>query len=144
MAYLMRMTGDSQRSSDIMQESFTRFLERYGPRSGNGPLLFKIARNAALDDARQNRRFSNIDSEELRDHRDQEGTILERESFREVIAAMQRLEKTEREILVLVVSRNLSYRQVAEMMGLSESNVRVKIHRARVKLKEILQKEPPL
>ena len=34
-----------------MQESFTRYLDRYGDRMHSAPLLFKIARNALLDDA---------------------------------------------------------------------------------------------
>ena len=49
-AYLVRLTGDYYLSGDIMQESFTRFLTRYGSNSPNGALLFAIARNAALDE----------------------------------------------------------------------------------------------
>ena len=56
LAYLMRITGDYYLSSDIMQESFTRYLDRYGKRKQSAPLLFKIARNALLDYQRKSKR----------------------------------------------------------------------------------------
>ena len=140
-SYLMRMTGDYQLSCDIMQESFTRFLERYGRNSHNRSLLFAIARNAALDDARKKNRIQAVGPNEPRDGHDQERLLLVRESCRDVLAAMQTLKKNERDVLSLVVSTDLSYREVAELTGMSEVNVKVTVHRARVKLRNILAEE---
>jgi RNA polymerase sigma-70 factor (ECF subfamily) len=140
-AYLMRMTGDYQLACDIMQESFTRLLERYGRDSNNRSLLFAIARNAALDDARKKKRIDATATEEPEDARDQEQRLLVRESCRDVLAAMQNLKEKERDILSLVASTDLSYREVAELTGMSEVNVKVTVHRARVKLRNILGEE---
>ena len=49
-AYLMRMTGDYYLASDILQESFTRLLGHYPSRAWCKALLFKIARNAMIDE----------------------------------------------------------------------------------------------
>lgn len=46
--------------------------------------------------------------------------------------------KTERDILTLVVSSGLSYREIARIAGTSEGNVKVMVHRARVKLKKMI------
>lgn len=138
-AYLMRTTGDYHLSCDVMQESFTRFLARYGPDAPNGALLFAIARNAALDEARKRKRFKVMEDDEGDDTRNQEQHLLVRESYREVLAAMEGLSKSERDILALVASSDLSYREIANMTGISEVNVKVKVHRARTKLKRILQ-----
>ncbi|MBR9987285.1 MAG: hypothetical protein KFF68_15385, partial [Desulfosarcina sp.] len=54
-AYLLRLTGNYHLSSDLTQESFTRYLSRYGRSGNNGALLYTIARNAALDAMRQRR-----------------------------------------------------------------------------------------
>ena len=62
-----------------------------------------------------------------------------REDYRRVVDALQQLSLTEREILSLVISSGLSYRAVAEIVGTSESNVKVKVHRARLKLRAILK-----
>ena len=138
-AYLMRMTGDYYLASDITQESFTRILSQYGKNSQNGTLLFTIARNAVLDDARKKNRFRQLGEEKLDDTHDEEQLLLVRESYRQVLEAMQHLNKSERDILALVVSSDLSYRDLAEMTGISEANVKVKVHRARTKLKNYLQ-----
>ena len=52
-AYLMRSTGDYYLSGDILQESFTRYLEKYGGDGQNTALLYTIARNAVVDGHRK-------------------------------------------------------------------------------------------
>jgi RNA polymerase sigma-70 factor (ECF subfamily) len=58
-----------------------------------------------------------------------------------VLAAMKHLEEDERDLISLVVSSDLSYREVAEVTGISEANVKVKIHRARKKLRNLMGTE---
>ena len=52
---------------------------------------------------------------------------------------MSRLEADEREILALALTEDLRYREIASLMGINVGNVKVKVHRARLKLREILQ-----
>ncbi|MDX2447246.1 MAG: sigma factor-like helix-turn-helix DNA-binding protein [Desulfobacterales bacterium] len=47
----------------------------------------------------------------------------------------------EQDILNLKISSNLTYRDIAGVVGTSEANVKVKIHRARIKLRSILKNE---
>ncbi len=138
-AYLMRLTGDYQLSSDTMQESFTRLLSRYGPNEQSVALLFKIARNVVMDEARKSQRNRRTEDNQQDDGHDPENMILVREAYRKVLAAMQQLEKMERDILSLAVSSELSYQDIADIVGISTANVRVKVHRARMKLKKNLQ-----
>ena len=46
--------------------------------------------------------------------------------------------KTEQDILTLVVSSGLSYREIARIACTSEGNIKVTVHRARVKLKKTI------
>jgi RNA polymerase sigma-70 factor (ECF subfamily) len=137
-SYLMRMTGDYHLSSDLMQESFTRYLERYGREQDSARLLYTIARNALFDISRKEGRRKSPDPEETSASYDHERTVMVREEYRQVLAAMERLEAGDRDILALVVSSDLSYKEIAETMGISEANVKVKVHRARQNLKKIL------
>jgi len=57
---------------------------------------------------------------------------------RRVLAAMQKLAPKERDVLSLVVSSDLSYREIARVTGTSEGNVKVRVHRARGKLRKML------
>jgi RNA polymerase sigma-70 factor (ECF subfamily) len=62
-----------------------------------------------------------------------------REQYRQVLSAMQTLKTDERDILALTVSSQLSYREISSITGFSEANVKVKVHRARAKLRQIIQ-----
>ena len=61
-----------------------------------------------------------------------------RDEYRRTLSAMQHLDEVERDFLSLVVSSDLSYREIAEIHHTSEQNVKVRVHRARVKLRGIL------
>jgi RNA polymerase sigma-70 factor (ECF subfamily) len=137
-AYLMRMTGDYHLSSDIMQETFTRYLEHYRDRTESVSLLYKIARNTLFDHARKQRHITRLDGDHEDSASDQERAVMVREEYRRVLQAMQGLEKDERDILALAASGVFSYREISSIAGISEANVKVKVHRARVKLKRFL------
>ncbi len=117
----MRSTGDYYLSGDILQESFTRYLEKYGEEGRRSQ-----GRDTVLFDEQDHTRHN------------PESHMMVREDYRRVLAAMQALEQEERDILSLVVSSGLSYREIARVVGTSEANVKVRIHRTRVKLKKIM------
>lgn len=138
-AYLIRCTGDYFLSGDIMQESFTRYLEKYGSNPSSPALLYTIGRNLFFDSARRQSRKNVSETDGQDSLYDMEHHLSVREEYRQVLAAMQQLESDERDILALTVSSGLSYRGVAEIVGISEANVKVKVHRARIKLRKIVQ-----
>ena len=135
----MRLTGNYQLASDIMQESFARYLEHYGSQTQNVSLLFTIARNLVWDNTRKktNNKEMENDIEDVTFNPEEQ--LLVRESYRNVLSAMQKLKKSQRDLLALTVSSDLSYREIANILGISEANVKVKVHRARILLKELLE-----
>ena len=135
----MRSTGDYYLASDIMQESFTRCLERYGKDSQSAALLYTIGRNLIYDNARKQKRNTQLQSGRNNPVDDHEHYLMVREQYRQVLSAMQSLEADERDILALTVSSQLSYREISSITGISEANVKVKVHRARTKLRQIIQ-----
>jgi RNA polymerase sigma-70 factor (ECF subfamily) len=138
-AYLIRRAGDYGLACDIMQESFTRLYEKYTAEHFTPQLLYTIGRNLVLD-ALRNRKLNTTALDDVTQSiDDQERYLMVRDEYRRVLAAMRRLEDDERDLLSLVVSSALSYRELAEMTGISEANVKVKIHRARKKLKNFLE-----
>ena len=140
-AYLMRMTGDYYLASDMLQESFTRLLDRYPSSAWCKALLFRVARNAMIDEKRKLRDGKRQALTENHGAQDHEHDLMIRESYREVLKALQDLDPMEQDILNLKISSNLTYRDIAGIVGTSEANVKVKIHRARIKLKSVLKNE---
>jgi RNA polymerase sigma-70 factor (ECF subfamily) len=138
-AYLMRSTGDYYLAGDILQESFTRYLEKYGKRGPNPALLYTIARNAVVDGYRKQGRDNPLIDEPEHLQANPETQMLVREDYRRVLAAMQELAPEERDALALAVSSDLSYREIARITGTSEGNVKIRVHRARVKLRKMMK-----
>lgn len=141
-SYLMRMSGDYEVSSDIMQESFTRHYQHYGDNPAIVPsALFTIARNALIDYWRKNGRLQSLDHDLPAPQftTDMERALIVKEELEQVMDAFRELPAEDREILSMAVS-GLAYRHIAEVVGLSETNVKIKIHRTRVKLRQIMSK----
>ena len=138
--YLMRMTGDYDLANDIMQESFTRYLENYTEQLQNVRILFTIARNALFDHSRVRGRNIQLGEDPIDGSDSQEYGLMVKQEYQCVIAAMQRLQENERDILALAITDGISYREIAAIVGISVENAKVKVHRIRRKLKKILQK----
>lgn len=142
-SYLMRMTGDLELSSDLMQESFTRYFEKYGRVPRNAALLFTIARNALIDHARKARHETYFRTISQRNPVDQERNVAVRAEYRRMLEGLGNLAPDDRDVLALVATGELTYREIAGIAGMSESNVKVKVHRARLKLRKILEEQEP-
>lgn len=138
MAYLMRLTGDAQLSLDLMQESFTRYLAGYGRNGGSRTLLFTIARNAALDALRRHREEPSADCEREASGLDPECRCIAKEAVNRMVAAIRRLDPLDRELISLVATEAFSYKSIGKLLDISEGNVKIRVHRARLRLRSIL------
>jgi RNA polymerase sigma-70 factor (ECF subfamily) len=65
-------------------------------------------------------------------------TTEENEHSQDLQKAMESLSKKDRTIISLFYVDEMPTSEIAQVVALSESNVRVKLHRARKKLKEML------
>lgn len=137
-SYLVRRSGDYDLACEIMQESFTRLIEKYPAEQFTPQLLFTVGRNLVYDALRRKKDNSLLSDSKEHAAGDPTHELMVRDEYRRVLAAMKLLEEDERDLISLVVSSGLSYREVADVTGISEANVKVKIHRARKKLRNLL------
>ena len=123
---------------DLVQESFTRYLGRYGRRENNKALLYTIARNAALDGFRR-QKATGFDTDNCQDlGADPEQQVIDQEKFNQTMSAIGQLAPLDRELISLVTTTDLTYQEIGRVLKISEANVKVRIHRARTKLREML------
>lgn len=139
--YLLRKTGNYHLAADLMQESFTRYFEQYKDKAQNPALLFTISRNLFYDHVRKKRDETPYDDELHGTNDAPEKKYQTKEEYRRILTAIQQLGEEEQDILALAVSSGLSYKEIAGITDNSVANIKVKIHRARVKLKIILQQD---
>lgn len=140
-AYIFQLTGDYQRSLDVMQESFTRYFSSYRDRKKSRALLYTIARNTVFDSARKNKKLTVADDIEQVSHQTPEKQLIEKQKSERITRAFRQLNLQDQELLFMVSSQNRTYRQIGTHLNLSEGNVKVKVHRARVRLMDLLKKE---
>ena len=136
--YLLRLTGDRQLALDLVHDSFARYLGRYGRREINKALLYTIARNAALDAFRKQKAIA-LDVDMYQDSgADPEQQIIDQEKFNLMMSAIARLAPLDRELISLATTTDLTYQEIGRVLKISEANVKVRVHRARTRLREML------
>jgi RNA polymerase sigma factor (sigma-70 family) len=139
-AYVMTLLSDAATAEDVTALAFERaFRRRSGYDAERGvprAWLFGIARNAALDELRRRRRLASlvVDPAALEQEaaEDETEVLLRRTAVR---AALAQLPARDRELIALKFHAGLSNTEIANVIGVSESNAGTLLHRAITKLR---------
>lgn len=137
--YAMRMTGQREWSEDLVQEIFVRVL-RYRETYRDGNLfttwVYRIARNAYIDQARKRRR--EVHTEEPVDLPVNPSNGLEQNQDLELLRqALDKLPEAQRELLVLARFQQMPYEQIAALLEIETGTVKTRVHRAVKQLRDI-------
>jgi RNA polymerase sigma-70 factor, ECF subfamily len=136
--FAVYLCGNHAEAEDIASETFVlawNAVERIRAATAKA-YLFTIARNCYLERLRRRPRQAELD-DKLPDAKANQHAGLEgRIELDRVLAALQRLPEIDRTVLLMRVQEEMSYQEIAEAVQLSLSAVKVKIHRARLKLAE--------
>jgi RNA polymerase sigma-70 factor (ECF subfamily) len=133
-----RMCGDVQLAEDAAQEAFIRAWQKlpgYQPRSPFRNWLYRIATNVALDTLRRERETVDLDDVPLQTpYAGPESAVENAEQAELVRAAVLALPPASRAVLVLREYEGLSYRQIAETLGIPLGTVMSRLNYARTHL----------
>ena len=69
--------------------------------------------------------------------------VVMKEQYKELYEAIGKLNENYREILILQYFGNMQLKEVAEVLGISHGNARALAHRARSKLKQLVEENQP-
>jgi RNA polymerase sigma-70 factor, ECF subfamily len=150
----LKMLNDPQDAEDILQETFIkafRYLSTFEGRSSLSTWLYRIAVNEALMLVRKHQPDSvSIDEEietnegdleprEIVDwHNLPEDELMSEEIQKVLDDAIQHLPQTLRVVFLLRDIQDLSVKETAEALNLSETAVKTRLLRARLRLREYL------
>lgn len=138
-AYCYRIIGNQQSAEDIFQETFLSFLkttEQKRVMTNVQAFLLRIARNLCLNVNREKRsRVLSLDDLNIgiEDNR-----IERNEISKLIVSALDLLTQEYREVVVLQLYNEMSYKEIADLLELSISTVRNRATRGKQKIREIL------
>ena len=141
-AYLMRLTGNRHAAEDLLQETFYRFLRAAATHESDAHRrnsLYRIATNVARDARRRNLvrpllGFGNSDVERLSSEPRSDG-----DSATDLNRALAQLKPNERAMLWMAYAEGATHPEIATVLGLSPSSMKVLLFRARRRLAAILR-----
>lgn len=134
--FALYLCANHAEAEDITSETFVRAWNATGEiRAVTAKsYLFAIARNCYLEKLRRGARQTQLD-ETMPDSTANPYADAERRiELNRVLGALQQLPEVDRTVLLLRVQEEWSYQEIADAVQISLSAVKVKIHRARLKL----------
>jgi RNA polymerase sigma factor (sigma-70 family) len=136
--FIVKNLRHEEDARDIVQTAFEKLWrnrEAVEPDKSKS-YLFTVAYNQMIDHIRKNKRIQLKDdfSEDSRQvqpsgNRDLKNALME---------ALNRLNETQKSLVMLKDYEGYSYEEIGEIMGLNESQVKVYLHRARLTLRNYL------
>ena len=146
-----KMLGNASESEDIAQQVFLRIwrnAKRYRPDAKFTTYLYTITRNLVFNESRRKSRKKEVSSDEREENshqlaaansdRQPDAELLQAELQSAVDAAIAALPEAQRMAVVLRRYEQLSYEEIAGVLGLSVSAVKSLLFRARTSLREAL------
>ncbi len=145
----LKICGNNEDAEEIAQDSFIkvfRSLRSFKGKSSFSTWLYRIVYNTSITFVRKNKldilRLEDfpVDSADfLRSNASEDEAEIE--YMKMLLAyAIQKLDHEDRAIITMYYYQDLSYSEICSITGISRSNIKVQLFRARKKMQEILEK----
>lgn len=131
---------------DLLQEiaiALWRALPRFRGECSERTFVFRVAHNRCITHISKRRATASLDDVEIEPEDPSpatDATIAADQERDRLLRAIQRLPVIYREVIVLMLEE-LDYDEIADVVGISESNVGVRLNRARRQLKTLFEEE---
>lgn len=145
--FALYFTNNKQEAEDITQETFVKIMKSISNLKNPEKLktwILSIARNTAMDMHRK-RKFVSLFPEWVFDKEKDtvtpEERLIQKGEWTELQNALLKLKHQYRTVVILRGIKELSIRETAEILGCSETKVRVDYHRALQHMKKQILKD---
>jgi RNA polymerase sigma-70 factor (ECF subfamily) len=148
LGYALRRTGSPSDAADVASEVFLVVWRRRDEVPGHEdfrPWLYGVARNVLLNHRRGERRRERLGALLLsavdEQHPDTAEAVVDRDYHQGLIDAVRGLPELDRELVTLVSWDGLSPAEAAEVLQLNPVTARVRLHRARKRLRASMEEQ---
>jgi RNA polymerase sigma factor (sigma-70 family) len=141
--YVYSRVGSSHEAEDITSQTFMAAYEalgRYQERDQFSAWLFRIARNKINDHFRRSRREVGLEAEgEKLEQEEVLGTLIRAEELSQIRFIVSHLSEEEQELLRLRYVADLSFVEIADLLGRREDTVKKSVYRLLARLKSQME-----
>ncbi len=144
--YAQQFVHDTDRARDVVQDTFMKLVDqdRKHERLTEKHLtkwLFRVCRNRAIDIARKEKRMKFAPSEQFDERIESsaaapDAAALAEERQETLLSQIATLTSNQQEVLRLKFHGGLSYQEIADVTGLTKTNVGFILHTAITKLRQ--------
>ncbi len=135
-------------AEDICQETFIRFFDKamlFPSEEDALYWLIRVTKNLALNYVKKRAREKNLikktQKEDIIKQNSLDNVLVKQDSKEMVKEAIEALPEKLKTSIILREYGNLSYLQIGKVLQISESNAKIRVHRARKQLASLLNKE---
>ena len=137
--YLYALCHSHTLAEDLMQETFLKALSSMElSEDAVFPWLLRVAKNLYIDAWRRQKHHAEPKMEQQMIEEEVLSHLIQKEQNRRLYQAIQTLKEPEREAVVLYYFAGLSQAEIARQLEMSHGNVRVMLHRAKQRLRNLL------
>lgn len=145
--YVQRMIGDKEQAVDIIQETYTKTIEKSKQLDikNERAFLYKVAKNLVIDQSRKKKNRDNISFEEenfsIPKEEQPEHLAIKHLEEKLLIEALNSLPKRLKQVFVLHIFDGYSKKQIASMMDLNLNTVQKYVINATKKLSDYIEEK---
>ena len=146
--YLLHLSGDRALADELTGETFYRAMLSLDGFRGDASVktwLLRIARNLYLRQSQRAQRNTSLEALQEQGVVFQEGqsgpetAVIHQEQHRALHHALHQLSEQDRTLLLLSTQEKMPQREIAQLLGISISAVKVRLFRARQRLAALLE-----
>lgn len=141
--YLLTITKDNHLAEEITQETFYKALvniKKYNPDYKMLTWLCTIAKNIYYSTYEKNKRYVTLKDNYVKEE-DIINQLISNEKSEELLKIVHNLEEQYKEVFILRVYGELSFKQIGNIFSKTESWARVTYYRSKLKIKEKLDEK---
>ena len=142
--YLFCLTHNSDIAEELTQETFYKMIKKIDTFTGNSKLsvwLCEIAKNLWYDELRK-KKYQTVSYDEIEMSnstaykQNVENNYINKEEFDETTKRIENLDNLSKRVLYLRLNSDMSFKEIGDILGKTETWARVTFYRAKQKIKE--------
>lgn len=139
--YLLKFHKNKEDAEDILQNTFIDFYKKVDTVDSRyySAYLFRMAHNKSVNLYKRKQKVTHLETEFYSETKDYDEEVIKSANNHDLKKVLQSLKKNQLQVIELKYYQNKSYKEISEIMEITESAVESHLVRARKKIRKKMQ-----